>query len=220
MGLAAIVGAGLEVRHVMKVKGPAPVVVLPTPSPSPSASPSASPSVSPSASPSDTPTPTAPARPARAASGIPFAWHSGASGPQAIDGSFGSWRGSRVQIIATWSDTSEAAQRNQGSVADLSGWDGDLDIAVGGLVSGESWSQAASGAFVDRWTEAIRNIRAARSGHRGVVYIRFAHEMTGNWFTWAVTPGNVDDFKRSWRLFHSILEREYPQAKLVFSPND
>lgn len=200
IGLAAIAGAGVEVRHTMQAAGPDPSVTL---APSPSSAPS----------------PSTSNKPARS-SGIPAAWHSGASGDAAINGTFGAWRGEGLQIVGTWSDTSADAQTSMGSVDDYAWWDGDLDIAVGGLVKGETFERAAAGAYVDRWTTAIRNLRAKRAGKPGVTYVRFLHEMNGNWFDWSVTPGNVGDFKKTWRLYHNLLEREYPQAKLVFSPND
>ncbi|HEY6794951.1 MAG TPA: glycosyl hydrolase [Kineosporiaceae bacterium] len=206
MGLAAIAGAGLEVRHVMKVKGPDPSIDLGR---------AAGPSAAPAAG-GPPPAPTS----AGAVAGIPVAWHSGAAGEAAVSGAFGGWRGKPLQIMGTWSDTTHEAQRDVDSLYRYADWDGDLDIAIGALVSGESWSAAASGAYLDRWTHAVRTIRAQRSGHRGVAYIRFAHEMTGDWFPWKVTSADASDFKRAWRLFAGMLRREYPQARLVFSPND
>src|SRR3954452_10578245 len=73
VGIAAIAGAGLEVRHVMKVAGPDPVVSV---SPSPSAS------ATPSITPSNTPAP----RRASSVAGIVAAWHSGAAGDAASNG--------------------------------------------------------------------------------------------------------------------------------------
>jgi hypothetical protein len=137
-----------------------------------------------------------------------------------VNGTFGPWRGEPVQIMGTWNDTTAESQRDIGSLRTYSGWNGDIDVAIGALASGESWARAATGAYADRWTQAVRNIKAQRSGRSGTVYVRFAHEMTGDWFTWKVNPGNVSAFKTAWRLFHGILVREYPQAKLVFSPND
>ena len=201
VGIAAIFGAAVEVRHLMKVKGPDPVVTVPevVPSPSSSASPAAA---------------------AAVAGAIVPAWHSGAAGEAASDGSFGSWRGEPLQVVGTWSDSTAQEQTDVTSLDKYRDWNGDIDVALGGLVRGETWSQAASGAFVDRWTQAIRNVKAKRAGRSGTTYIRFAHEMTGDWFVWKVNPDNVNSFKTSWRMFHDILVREFPQAKLVFSPND
>jgi Glycosyl hydrolase family 26 len=205
IGIAAIITAGDEVRHLMKVSGPDPTIHIPT---------AATPSTSPSA-------PPASSRPAAASSGgIVAAWHSGASGDAATDGSFGTWRGKSLQIVGTWSDSSAQEQTDITSLDKYRDWNGDVDIALGGLAAGETWAQAASGDYVGRWTQAIATVKAKRAGRSGTTYIRFAHEMTGDWFTWKVTPDNVEYFKTSWRLFHDLLAREYPQAKLVFSPND
>jgi len=197
VGIAAIAGAGVEIRHVMKVAGPDPVVSV---GPSPSASASASASTTP------------PPRRASSVAGIVAAWHSGAAGDAASDGSFGSWRGESLQVVGSWSDGAAEEQRDVTSLDKYRDYNGDVDIALGGLVKGETYAQAASGAFTDRWTQAIRNVKAKRAGRSGTTYVRIFHEMTGDWFDWKVNSGNVGDFKTSWRLFHDILAREYPQA--------
>jgi len=158
--------------------------------------------------------------PPSAVDGVPVAWHSGASGTSAVDGSLGRWRGEPLQILQTWDDTSAQVQRDLPSLAAFSRWNGDLDVAVGALAPGETWARAARGAYTARWTHAVRVLRTARAGRPGAVYVRFAHEMTGDWFTWKVGSGNVTAFRTSWRLFAGILRREFPQARLVFSPND
>jgi hypothetical protein len=214
VGIAAIAGAGNEVRHVMGVAGPDPRITLP-----------------PTAGPGATATPVVPVAPApglvgpaaprdAARSGIARRWSSGASGDAAENGSFGTWRGEPLTVAGTWSDTTAQEQTDIYSLDAYRNWNGDIDVAIGALVSGESWAQAAAGACTGRWTQAIRNVRAKRAGRSGTTYIRFAHEMTGDWYPWKVTPGNVTDFKTSWRRFHDLLAREFPQAKLVFSPND
>jgi beta-mannanase len=150
-------------------------------------------------------------------------WHSGASGDEANTGTFGSWRGSPVTIIGTWNDTTDAVERAQASVGEISQhYHGDMDVSVGGLQSqgaGETWAQAAQGKYLDRWTEIVKNLAAARRGAKGVTYVRFAHEMNGDWYDWKVGTKDVDDFKKSWRMFHDLLKKEFPQAQLVFSPN-
>ena len=200
VGIAAIAGAGIEVRHVMKVAGPDPKIVIPTPSPSATVAPRA--------------------HAAGSLDGIVASWHSGAAGAAATDGSFGTWRGEPLQVVGTWSDSTAQEQTDISSMDKYRDWNGDIDVALGALAPGDTWAQAAGGAYTGRWTQAVRNVKAKRAGNSGTTYIRFAHEMTGDWFDWKVTPGNVGDFKTSWRLFHDILKREFPQAKLVFSPND
>ena len=147
-------------------------------------------------------------------------WRSGASGKSAIDGSFGSWRGKPVQVIAIWGDTTAEEQTEISALGAVDGFDGDLDVAVGALAEGESWERAAQGAYADRWRQAAKTIAAHRSGKPGTTYVRFAHELNGSWFDWKVTSGNLAAFKTAWRLYHDILAQEYPAAKLVFSPNN
>jgi hypothetical protein len=150
------------------------------------------------------------------------AWHSGAAGEGVADGSFGSWRGTPVQVAGTWNDTTSQVQAEQGTVGDeYASFDGDLDVAVGGLDSGggESWQEAAKGAYSDRWLSGVRKIAAARRGKPGLTYVRFVHEMNGDWYDWKVTPGDVEAFKTSWRMYHDILKRVFPQALLVFGAN-
>jgi len=148
-------------------------------------------------------------------------WHSGASGEGVADGSLGTWRGSPIQIAGTFSDTTADVQTNLDSLGEYAGYTGDLDIAVGGLAEGsdETWAEAAKGAYVPRWTQAMQKLKSARSGASGTTYVRFAHELNGNWFSWKVDSSNVEDFKTAWRLFHDVLKQEFPEAKLVFCAN-
>jgi hypothetical protein len=206
VAMAAIAGAGIEVRHALQVPGPDPAIALMLRTPGATATPGPAPGGQPAA---------AGAISARIVGG----WHSGASGPTAANGSFGGWRGKALQIIGTWADTSASVQGSGDSVDALDGWSGDVDIAVGGLVSGESWSAAASGAYLSRWTSAVRHIREKRAG-KGTTYIRFAHEMTGDWMPWSVNSSNVGAFKTAWRMYFAMVRREFPEAKLVFSPNE
>jgi hypothetical protein len=208
MLMAAIAGAGIEVRHTMKVRGPDPAI-------------GAALGIAPSGKPGAPAKASTPAvRPAAATTPIGRGWHSGASGDTAQNGSFGNWRGKPLQIVGTWADTSGAAQTRVDVLDAYSGWNGDVDVATGGLLAGESWSAAANGAYMSRWTQAVRNIRAKRAGKSGTTYIRFAHEMTGDWFNWKVNSGNVSAFKTAWRMYFAMVRREFPQAKLVFSPNE
>jgi hypothetical protein len=192
VGLAALASAGQDIKHMMDGAKPSAAAKKPG----------------------------AAGAPRRSVGGIRAAWHSGASGDAAANGSFASWRGSSVQIVGTWADTSAADQTDASALDTYRNWNGDVDIAVGGLTDGETWAQAAAGAYMGRWAESIRNIKAKRAGRSGTTYIRFAHEMTGDWYAWRVTSANVGDFKKAWRMYHDLLAREFPQAKLVFSPND
>jgi hypothetical protein len=145
-------------------------------------------------------------------------WASGAAGHEAEDGSFGTWRGSPVGAVAVWSDTDAGAQSSLSAVDAYEGYAGDLDVAVGGLVRGETWQQAAAGDFVARWTTAMRNLRAMRAG-KGITYVRIAHECNGDWMAWGVTAANLAAYKAGYRLYASIVRKEFPEARLTWSPN-
>jgi len=145
-------------------------------------------------------------------------WSSGAAGAEAENGSFATWRGEPLGVVGVWCDTSAQEQQDLSAVATYNGFHGDLDVAVGGLVTGETWQQAAAGDFVDRWTTSVRNLRAMRQG-KGVTYIRFAHEMNGDWFAWSVTSATLASYKTAYRLYASIVRKEFPEARLTWSPN-
>jgi hypothetical protein len=196
----------------------------------PTATPTVAPSIAPSELPSgiqqsDAPSATdLPAGAPVAAAGSSVTrsgWHSGASGIGVPDGSLGTWRGSPLQIGGTFSDTTADVQTNLDSMKEFDGFTADLDIAVGGLAEGsnETWAEAAKGAYVARWTQAVQRLKTLRAGATGTTYVRFAHEFNGDWFTWKVNSGNVADFKTAWRLFHDVLKKEFPQAQLVFCAN-
>ncbi|MFZ0159841.1 MAG: glycosyl hydrolase, partial [Kineosporiaceae bacterium] len=102
--------------------------------------------------------------------------------------------------------------------AALAGWDGAVSVAVGALVAGETWAQAADGAFVARWTDAVRTLAAARAG-KGPTFIQIAHEMNGDWMAWSVTSSTLEAFRAGWRRYAAIIRAEFPAARLVFTAN-
>jgi hypothetical protein len=145
-------------------------------------------------------------------------WVSGASGSEAEDGSFAAWRGAPLGVVAVWCDTSLEAQRDLDAVDKYAGFNGEMDVAVGALVRGETWEQAAAGAYVDRWTTAMRTLKAKRGG-KGTTYVRIGHEYNGDWMAWGVSSKNLAAYKQGYRLYASIVRKEFPQAKLTWSPN-
>jgi hypothetical protein len=145
-------------------------------------------------------------------------WRSGAAGVEAENGSFATWRGKPLGLVAVWADNSLEAQRDLDAVDAYAGYTGDMDIAVGALVRGETWQQAADGAFVDRWTTAIRNLKAKRGG-KGTTYVRIAHEFNGDWMPWGMNSKSLAAYKAGYRLYASIVRKEFPEARLTWSPN-
>lgn len=171
--------------------------------------------------PATTPSSASPTARTSAPAAVSAGWHSGATGPGAVDGTLAKLRGGRMQIIGVFADTTAQVQATLPALGTLKNYNGDVDIALGGLTDDtpESWAQAAKGAYLNRWRQAARTLRTARAGKTGTVYVRFAHEFNADWFPWRVTSQNVADFRRSWKIFHDVLASEFPQAELVFCAN-
>ncbi len=159
-----------------------------------------------------------------------FTWLSGASVESestVYDGSFAAWRGRPVDIVGTWDDATYARQTELRTIApggDWGGWQGAIDLAIGGIFKeekGDSWAEAARGTYDGRWRDVLKRIRSYREG-RGTTYIRFAHEFNGNWWPhlWMVADDEVGDFKAAWRRFYKLKQEVFPASKLVWCPND
>jgi hypothetical protein len=140
------------------------------------------------------------------------------------DQAFEQWRGSPVSLASTWADTSADVQEQLPTLAEeYAGWQGDLDIAVGGTVldSNESYAEAAKGAYRDRWTAMAKNLQRYRGSSPGVTYVRPFHEFNGDWYrNWFVTPDNVEDYKKSFRLMASVIRENCPSCLIAWSPNN
>ncbi|MFB9377492.1 malectin domain-containing carbohydrate-binding protein [Kineococcus gynurae] len=199
--------AGILVRSVTSNTG----VVTPTPRPT-----NPTPTI-PTTTPTPTPTP-APSTPPASTAGP---WKSGASGTGVTNGDFGRWRGSEVTVSSTWSDNNTAAANfwQLNSSGEYGNWNKDLDVAVGGIGPGESWAAGANGAYDARWRQSLTKLRDLRAGKSGTVYIRFAHEMNGNWYPWSVDKNNYRDFVSSWKRYRALQKEIFPAAKMVFNVN-
>jgi Glycosyl hydrolase family 26 len=153
-------------------------------------------------------------------------WYSGAASPYAANGTFGSWRGEAITVGGTWCNgntymlTLDTIQPG----AEWGAWTGRLDIAVGAIeyALGETWAAAATGAYDARWIQSAKNINSswtARGKAAGNLYVRFAHEMNGNWFPWRVPEGQEANFITAWRRWANIMRTYAPGVKLVWSVN-
>lgn len=147
-------------------------------------------------------------------------WLSGAGGVGVANGAFGQWRGRPADIASTWADNDTAMvqlwQCDPG--AEYGSWRGDLDIAIGAFSTG-TWADAAGGAYDARWRLSLQNLRSNCADTARTVYIRFAHEMNGNWYPWSVNSGNYVNFVSAWRRFRALQQEIFPASKLVFSVN-
>ncbi len=159
--------------------------------------------------------------PAGAASDTPGTWMSGAAGDGVATGELGTWRGSPVTIAGTWADDNDAMtnlwQLQPGN--EFGSWDGALEIAIGGLDDGETWQEAADGAYDERWRESLTALRDLWGARTSTVYVRLAHEMNGTWYDWSVNEGNQVAFVEGWKRFRALQQEIFPASKLVFSPN-
>ena len=147
---------------------------------------------------------------------------SGASGDGVTSGDFETWRGSPVAIAGTWNDSydGQTALWTIQPGKEYGSWSKALDVAVGAIYKdrGETWAAAASGAYDARWTTCLQGVKARRSGLP--TFIRFAHEFNGSWVPWSVLGTEAASFVAAWKRFVAIARREFPEAKLVFCPND
>ncbi|WP_095977346.1 glycosyl hydrolase [Melittangium boletus] len=148
-------------------------------------------------------------------------WLSGASGVGVASGSFATWRGSAVKIAATWSDNNTAAANfwQLDSGAEFGAWQQSLDMAVGAIDSGETWAKAATGTYDARWRQSLTTLKNKWGSRPGTVYIRFAHEMNGNWYPWKVTASDATSFIAAWKRYRALQKEIFPAAKLVFNVN-
>jgi hypothetical protein len=148
-------------------------------------------------------------------------WLSGASGVGVASGQYGAWRGQPVQIAVTWADNNEAMtqlpQLQRGG--EYGSWQESLDIAIGAIGEGESWARAAQGSYDARWRQALGQLKTSWGSRPGTLYIRFAHEMNGNWYPWAVDAGEKDTFIAGWKRFRALQQEVFPTSQLVFSVN-
>ncbi|SEP21381.1 glycosyl hydrolase [Trujillonella endophytica] len=151
----------------------------------------------------------------------PTAWMSGGSGPDIVTGKFGAWRGRDVEIAGTWSDNNEAMVNNWQLQpdAEYGDWDKPMDVAIGAIGEGETWAEAADGAYDERWRGALTSLRELWAERPGTLYVRFAHEMNGNWYPWSVDSTEVDAFRAAWQRFRGLHQEIYPESQLVFCVN-
>jgi hypothetical protein len=162
------------------------------------------------------------AQPADTTVSPPAPWLSGAAGTGVVDGDYGAWRGRPVEISSTWVDNDHAmvelAQLKPGE--EFGDWDLPLDVAIGAFSDDDgSWAEAAEGAYDARWRKSLTNLRKLRQDRPGTTYLRFAHEMNGDWYAWSVDEDSADDFEQAWRRFRALQEKVFPEAQLVFCVN-
>ena len=148
-------------------------------------------------------------------------WKSGASGVGVADGSLATWRGTPLEISATWVDNTRAASNawQLDPNGQFGSWQKDLDIAVGAFDAGGSWAAAASGAYDANWRTSLETLKRKWGSRPGTLYIRLAHEMNGNWYPWKVNSSNSQQFITAWKRYRALQQQIFPKSKLVFCVN-
>jgi hypothetical protein len=152
---------------------------------------------------------------------VPLQWLSGAACNGVASGQFGAWRQTTVPIAGTWvsDNNSMLGLWPLRPGAEYANWSGDLDIAVGAIGPGETWAAAARGDYDARWRASLTSMSQLWASHTGTLYIRFAHEFNGDWYSWKVTGATVSDFRAAWKRYRDLQQQYFPASRLVFSPN-
>lgn len=150
-------------------------------------------------------------------------WLSGVACSGFPDGPFSAWRGRSASITTNWAndDLNMVNLWNMDVGFESHDWSGSMDLCIGSFTgAGETWAQAASGAYDAMWTASLNKAKERWTRiSRGILYLRFAHEMNGNWFAWQVRDSEVADFRTAWQRFYSLKQSIFPEAQLVFSTN-
>jgi hypothetical protein len=139
-------------------------------------------------------------------------WLSGASGPQASDGSFGTWRGDQIGIDGTWINDASGGTLQPGG--ELGFWTGPVDIGIA-PPDWQGWKAEADGVHDAFYKQMLQSLAQIRTG-RGTTYVRPWYEFNGNWDTYAVSDADIPYFKEAWVRFAKIAREAFPGVKLVF----
>lgn len=150
-------------------------------------------------------------------------WLSGAASKFAADGSFGEWRGSKVEIGGTWIDNPAVYPLGPkiagcGGCGEWENFVGAMDIAVTPPNKEiESWAAEAAGAHDEHFRQTFRAIKKAREG-KGQVFLRIWHEYNGHWYDYSVrTQEDAKHFKTAFNNVATIAREEIPEAKIMLS---
>ena len=164
--------------------------------------------------PSPSPSPTSPAT---------GDWLSGAAGTEAADGTFGTWRGTKVEIAEFW--VNDPALYPIGPDIDGCGdcgmWrESSVPVSISAAPPNWSgWANEANGAHDAYWTALARKAKELRTG-KGQVYLNPYYEFNGDWMDWSVvrTAQGQADFRAGYARTAAILKKEFPGVKVVLNP--
>lgn len=151
-------------------------------------------------------------------------WMSGASGDSTPSGAFQSWRGETVTIAGDWNDVSPAAQVGVWNLVPggkYANWNKPIDIAIGAIFEGETWANAANGAYDARWRQAAQAAKANwtdKGKNESYLYFRFGHEMNGG-YPWKVMSGQEANYKTAWARWYGVMKSVLPKAHSSWCPS-
>ena len=166
------------------------------------------------------PTTQPPTSPPTTAPPITGDWLSGAAGGEAANGSFGTWRGSPVEIGETWVNDPALytlAPKIAGcdNCGEWNAWRGPMSVSAA-PASWNGWASEANGGNDAFWTAMGKNLKTQRDG-RGTTYVAPYYEFNGDWMTYSVprTAQGMADFVRGFSRTVATLRREFPAIKIV-----
>lgn len=150
-------------------------------------------------------------------------WLSGAAGPEAANGTFGVWRGSKVEIGQTWANDAAmyAFIPPTTGCPECGEWQnfaGPMSISAS-PPSWSGWAAEASGVHDAYWTAFARKAKEVRGG-KGQTYLNPYYEFNGDWMQWSVvrTTQGQADFRAGYARTAAILRKEFPGVKVVINP--
>jgi len=147
-------------------------------------------------------------------------WLSGSSGEMTSQGQFGSFRGLADQVASHWAENSTDFPGLQAG-GEYGNWTKSMIIAIGGIPDGGSWSAAASGSYDSQWTAQLNGLKTQWNRlSRGTLWISFAHEMNGNWYSWGnINAGQEASVAAAVKRFAGLKQSIFPAAKLAMVMN-
>lgn len=152
-------------------------------------------------------------------------WKSGAAGPEASDGTMGTWRGGAIELGKTWSDSGPADMTELWGIQPSLEWGsftGDVDMSPGMIwkPQGETWAAAAAGSYDARWTSCLnRALTEWTRITRGTLHMSPAVEWNYNGMPWNVQAPEIPDFITAWRRFYDLKQSIFPACRFVFCTN-
>lgn len=136
--------------------------------------------------------------------------------------------GEKTSLVMFYQDWSDGTSFDAGFAAKLSAggrvpvitwepWNSNKNLSVGHLQGEFSHKEIIDGKhddFIRQWAQGAAN-------YKQPIFLRFAHEMNGNWYSWGNQNGTTDSYIKMWRHVHNIFEQEGADNVLwLWSPNN